>query len=177
HPGLLGHGDGDRLALDLVGLADAGGLGHLLVIDEGGFDLYRGDPVTGDVHDVVHAAEEPEVAVLVDLGAVAGEVDVVVLGPVLLDEAIGVAPDAAQHAGPRLADDEIAGLGRPAALVEHGGVDAGKRLRRGAGLEHRHAGQRRDENVARLGLPPRVHHRALAVPDHLPVPDPRLRVD
>ena len=28
-----------------------------------------------------------------------------------------------------------------------------------------------------LGLPPRVHHRATAAADHLPVPHPRLRVD
>src|SRR5207244_1944419 len=62
----------DRLALDVVRLADDGGLGNRLVVDEGGLHLHRRDAVTGDVHDVVHAAEQPEVAVLVALGAVAG---------------------------------------------------------------------------------------------------------
>ena len=32
------------------------------------------EPVTGHVHHVVHAAEQPEVAVVVELGAVASEV-------------------------------------------------------------------------------------------------------
>src|SRR2546427_13227625 len=66
--------------------------------------LHRRDAVTGDVHDVVHAAEQPEVAVLVALGAVAGEIDIVVLRPVLLDVAIGVTPDATQHRRPGLRD-------------------------------------------------------------------------
>src|SRR5207244_7508592 len=39
------------------------------------------------------------------------------------------------------------------------------------------AGQRRDQDVARLRLPPRVDHRATPLADDLPVPDPGLRVD
>ena len=41
----------------------------------------------------------------------------------------------------------------------------------------RDAGQRRDHDHARLGLPPRVDDRAAAAADVLVVPDPRLRVD
>ena len=131
----------------------------------------------GDVHDVVHATEQPEVAVAVTLGAVAREVDVGVLGPVLLHVPVGIAPDAAQHPGPRLAQHEIAGLRRLAGLVEHLGVDAGERSRGRARLERGDSGQRRDEDVAGLRLPPRVHHRAAAAADDLPVPDPRLGID
>ena len=72
------HGDerGDRLALDLVRAADDGGLGHARMIDQRALDFHRADAVPGDVQHVVDAAEQPEVAVVVALGAVAGEVDV-----------------------------------------------------------------------------------------------------
>ena len=50
-------------------------LGDLGVGDQGGLDLGGGEPVAGDVHDVVDAAEQPDVAVLVLLRAVAGEVE------------------------------------------------------------------------------------------------------
>src|SRR3989449_4032548 len=118
-----------------------------------------------------------EVAVLVALGAVAGEIDIVVLRPVLLDVAIGVTPDAAQHRRPGLREDEVARLRRVALLVEDLRLDAGERLRRRAGLEDGDAGERRDENLSRFRLPPGVDHRAPPAADDLPVPDPRLRVD
>ena len=38
-------------------------------------------------------------------------------------------------------------------------------------------GQRRDEDLPGLRLPPRVHHGAAAAADHLPVPDPGLGID
>ena len=56
--------------------ADDGRLGDVRVVDERRLDLHRRDAVAGDVHDVVDAPEQPEVAVGVDPGAVAGEVDV-----------------------------------------------------------------------------------------------------
>ena len=51
-----------------------GRLGHARMVDERRLDLDRRDAMSRDVHDVVHAAEEPEVAVLVDASAVTGEV-------------------------------------------------------------------------------------------------------
>ena len=66
--------------------------------------------MTGDVHDVVDAAEDPECAVVVALGAVTGEVPAFfgVAGPVGVAVAVHVAPDAAQHRRPRLVEDEVA---------------------------------------------------------------------
>ena len=71
------HGDErrDGLTLDLVRPADHRGFGHLRVIDQRALHLHRADAVAGDVQHVVHAAEQPEVAVVVALGAVAGEID------------------------------------------------------------------------------------------------------
>ena len=46
------------------------------MIDERALDFHRADAMPRDVEHVVHAAEQPEEAVGVALGAVAGEVDV-----------------------------------------------------------------------------------------------------
>jgi hypothetical protein len=64
----------DGLAGGLVVGADDRRLGDLRVADQGRLDLGGGEAVAGDVHDVVDPAEQPDVAVLVLLGAVAGEV-------------------------------------------------------------------------------------------------------
>ena len=56
--------------------ADDGGLGDRRVVHERRFDLHRPDPVAGDVHDVVHPPEQPEVPLPVAPGAVGRKVDV-----------------------------------------------------------------------------------------------------
>ena len=103
----------DRLAGDGVGAAADGGLGDPGVVDERGLDLDRRDAMAGHVHHVVDAAEEPEVAVLVDPRAVAGEVEAGEALPVGRAEPRVVAEDPAGHRGPRPVEDEIA-----AALVD-----------------------------------------------------------
>ena len=75
-PFLQRHERRHRLALDLVRPADDRRLGDLRMVDERALDLHRADAVAGDVQHVVDAAEQPEEAVVVALGAVAGEVDV-----------------------------------------------------------------------------------------------------
>ena len=70
---IIGHGHGvlqsdegdDRLALNLVGFADAGGFGDLGVVHQSALDLHGADAVAGDVDYVVHAAQQPEISVLV----------------------------------------------------------------------------------------------------------------
>ena len=101
------------------------------MIDERALHFHRADAVAGDVQHVVDAAEQPEVALVVALGAVAGEVDVRrPAAPVLLHVAIGIAVDAAQHRRPRPREREqaAAALGhRFALLVQDLGADAGER--------------------------------------------------
>src|SRR4029077_6097832 len=132
------------------------------------------DAVAGDVHHVVDAAEEPEIAVLVALRAVSREVDPGPLRPVLRLVALRIAVDPAQHRRPRAHDGEVAAadLDAVAALVEDCRLDAGERLRRRAGLRGHDSGQRRDEDRAGLGLPPRVDDGAALAADVLPVPHP-----
>ena len=64
----------DALALDVVGEADHGGLGNLLVQHQRALDFGRAHAVAGDIEHVVHAPGDPVVAVLVATGAVTGEV-------------------------------------------------------------------------------------------------------
>ena len=102
------HVGDDRLAGGRVRTRADRRLGDVLVVDERRLDLDRRDAVPGDVHHVVDPPEQPEVAVLVDPGAVAGEVDVVVLRPVRVPVALVVAEDASQHRRPRLLQHEVA---------------------------------------------------------------------
>src|SRR5262249_52994645 len=144
-PQLLEHLDGpffaaleryvrdDRLAGPLILAAADRGFGDLLVIDESRLDLDRRDAVAGDVHHVVDPPEEPEVAVLVDARAVAGEVDVAVLRPVRLAVPLVVLVDAAEHCRPRASQHEVAPASRPddlPVLAVHRGIDSRERLRR-----------------------------------------------
>ena len=78
--------------------------------DEGGLDFHGAEAVAADVDDVVDAAHEPEVAVFVAAGAVAGEVGAGDLGEVGFDETFVVAVDGAGHGWPGFADDEEAAL-------------------------------------------------------------------
>ena len=75
-PALQRHERDDRLAGRRIGARGDRGLGDVVMVDERRLDLDRRDAVAGHVHHVVDAAEQPEVAVLVDPRAVAGEVDV-----------------------------------------------------------------------------------------------------
>ena len=62
-------------------------------------------------------------------------------------------------------------------IVHHGRHDAEERERRRPGLLRDGAGQRRDEDAARLGLPPGIDDRAAPVADDVVVPEPDFRID
>ena len=72
--GLEHHEAARHLALQRVGDADHRALGDRGVGGDDGLHRPGGEPVPGDVDDVVGAAHHEEVAVLVDVAAVAGEV-------------------------------------------------------------------------------------------------------
>ena len=171
----------DRLAGVLVGLADHRRLGDRLGGDDRGLHLGGGEPVAGDVDDVVDAADHPEVAVLVPAGGVADEVGLLAEpGEVGLDEAVVLLVERAQHRGPRPLEHQqpLALVDRLALLlVDDLGLDPGERPCRRAGLGRGDPRQRRDHDRAGLGLPPGVDDRAALAADHLVVPEPRLRVD
>src|SRR5437868_2689530 len=116
-----------------------------------------------DVEHVVNSTEQPVVALVVALGAVAGEVAARKTAPVLRLVALWVAPDGASHSRPRPLQHQIATLAERQAValfVEDVGLDAREGEGRGARLEHRDARQRRDQDLARLGHPPGIDHWA-----------------
>jgi hypothetical protein len=80
--------------------------------DQRRLDLHRAEAVAGDVEHVVDAAHDPEVAVQVAVGAVAGQVVLAAeVGRIVgLLEALRVAPDGADHRRPGLLDDQEAAL-------------------------------------------------------------------
>ena len=108
HAALEGDEGDDGLAGGVVLRPDHGGLSHHVVVDQGGFDLGGGDAVARHVHDVVDPAQHPEVPVLVDLGAVAGEVPAREGAPVGVLVPLGITPDASQHGGPRSGQGQVA---------------------------------------------------------------------
>ena len=138
--------------------------------------------MTGDVHDVVDAAEDPECAVVVVLGAVTGEVPAFfgVAGPVGVAVAVHVAPDAAEHRRPRLVEDEVAvaagaeGLG---VVVDDLRGDTGQWGHRGSGFGGGDTGEWGDHDRAGLGLPPGVDDGGFVAADDLSEPAPRFGVD
>src|SRR5437868_12311456 len=95
------------MAIYFASAADYRRLGDRWMIHQSALDLHRPDAMASDVDDVVHAAEEPEVAVGVSLGAVAGDVDTTApLVPVLAGVAVGIAVNATQHRRPRTGQGE-----------------------------------------------------------------------
>src|SRR5688500_11213879 len=97
---------------------------------EGRFHLSGRNAVAGHVHDVVDAAEQPVVALLVALAAVAGEVAPRVLRPVGLLGPLGIGVDAAPPRRPGPLEDEVTAPpegNRGAALVDDVGRHAGER--------------------------------------------------
>src|SRR5207302_10719554 len=63
------------------------------------------------------------------------------------------------------------------ALVHDVRLDPGERMGRRARLGRRQTRERRDHDLARLGLPPGVDDRAALTADNRVVPQPGLRVD
>ena len=80
-----------------MGLADAGRLGDLWVVHQGRLHFHGADSVAGDVDYVINPAQQPEVAILVQLGAVSGEIDVRVARPILLNIPFFITVNGAEH--------------------------------------------------------------------------------
>ena len=163
-------------------IAHHSGFGHRLVGHQGAFDFGRPEAVAAHVDDIVDAAGDPVVAVLVPTGPVPGEVVARVLGEVGLAEPLVIAmhgtgltgPGGAQAEGTR---DAVALQGSASGGVHDDGLHTeegqGGRARLG-GCDTRDG---RDEDAAGLGLPPGVHDGAAPVPDDVVIPAPDFGVD
>src|SRR5262249_28779789 len=112
------HKGRDHLAPEVVGAAGNTRLGDGGMPQECGLYLDGADAVGGDLDDLVRAPAEPDVAVVVHRGGVAGVVD----GPagdalpVVLGVALRLTPQRCGEAGERLPDDEDPALAGRALL-------------------------------------------------------------
>ena len=163
--------------LTSCGHADRAGLGHGRVADQGRLVLGRADALARDVERVVGAAVQEPVAVGVDRGPVAVRPDAREAPPVGVEVALGVAPDAARHAGPRLRADELADLAaqRAARRVVDVHRHAEQRPSERAGLV-RQVRRRAEEAGRDLGAARDVHDRPRPAADALEEPQPGLGV-
>mmetsp|Transcript_11143 Transcript_11143/g.25229 ORF Transcript_11143/g.25229 Transcript_11143/m.25229 type:complete len:580 (+) Transcript_11143:1307-3046(+) len=163
-------------------VADDSRLGALVVLDERALHLRGTDAVSGDVDDVVDAAGDPEVPILVAARAVTGEVESWVRREVRLLESLVVARHGSHHARPCALDAQhtlarTGGKLLARLAVDECRHDAEEGTRSASRLLRKGTGKRRDHVSARLRLPPRVDDRAFLLAHHLVVPLPSLRVD
>ena len=101
-----------------------GSFGHLVDHQRGRFDLLGAQAVTGDIDDVIDAAEDAVITILGFHGGIAGQVGPVapilafrilaVAGIVVGYEAVAIAPDGLERARPRVLDADVARLARAA---------------------------------------------------------------
>src|SRR6266849_5549179 len=136
--------------------------------------------MAADIDHVIDATHDPEVAVRVAPGAVAGKIDVLDLRPILLSITFIVAPDGSEHRRPGTRNYEITAFGwtNRLAVARHDvGFDAGKRFRRRAGFGRRRTGERADHDRAGFRLPPGVHNGTTALADDFAIPHPGFGID
>ena len=88
---LHGYESRDRLALQLIGASNHRGLGNRRMIDQRTFHFHGADTMPRHVQNVIDAAKDPEEAVRVTLRAIAWEIEVGPLRPVVLFESLIVA--------------------------------------------------------------------------------------
>ena len=151
------------------------------MVHQGALHFHGAQPVPGDIHDVIHTAQQPEIAVLVPLATIPGKIDVLAEAPPIgLLISLRVSVDGARHGGPGGFEDQVAASAQgdaAAGLIHHIGLDA----RKGKGGRTRFGGgkprQGGDHDGAGLGLPPGVYDGAAPLPDLLVVPHPGLGVD
>src|SRR5262249_39309110 len=152
--------------------------GHLGMRYERRLHFRGAKPVARDVDDIIDAARDPVVSVLVTATAVAREVHALVGREIGLHEALVIAEHGAHLAGPAVEDHEVTArcaFEHVSLLVHEAWFDAKERPCRRAWLQFGGTRQRRDEDAAGLRLPPGVHNRAASIAHHTMIPLPSLR--
>src|SRR5260370_6788941 len=136
--------------------------------------------MSGDIDDIVDAAHDPKVTILVAPRAVAGEIHAFDLRPVLVAITLVIAVNCAQHRGPRFLNNKIATVVWRVgfAFASHRvSLASRKWLCRGTGFGRGRPRQRRDPNWPSLSVPPRIDDRTALFPDDALIPHPGFRVD
>ncbi len=98
----------DALALDLMRITDDGCLRHFGMRHQRAFDFGRAHAVAGNVDDVVDAAGDPVIAILVPAAAIPGEIMARICREIGLHESFMIPIDGPHLAGPGIGDAEVA---------------------------------------------------------------------
>jgi hypothetical protein len=69
------------------------------MFSQGFFQTATGQAVAGDIDDIVDTAHDEQVAIVVQIAAIAAAVVTLELAQVAIDQALRVAPEGAQGAG------------------------------------------------------------------------------
>ncbi len=167
----------NHFAAKFVGTADHAALGHRRVLQARALDLDGADAVAGNLDDLVGAAAEPHVAVLVNVRGVAGVVDAGNTLPIVAAVAFLLAPQSREESGKRTLQDHDAFFARGARRAierDHGRVDAGQRDRRRSGLDRQHAETVRiaEHRTTGLGLPHVIDDRHASAENRVLQPVP-----
>ena len=139
--------------------------------------------MTRHVEHIVNAPCDGEVAGLgITNGTITRQVVLAleVIGVVTFLEALGVAPNRANHRGPRFFHHQNAGLSVGhvfASFIHDGGINAGERQSARTGHHRRGARQWRDHVAAGFSLPKGVNDGTTRTTHMLVVPLPSRRVD
>src|SRR4029079_17217890 len=98
----------ERLAFQFIWTANHRRFGDLLIAHKRALDFRGADAMTGYVEDVIDAADNPKIPVFVLPATIAREVTALHFAPVNVLVSLRIAPDSAQHARPRFANDQFA---------------------------------------------------------------------
>src|SRR5262249_7006212 len=178
---LQGDKGSNSLSFNIVFLADHGGFGDLMMMHKGAFDLHGADPMACDVHNIIHASQQPEITLGVALTAISGKINILAkTTPVGLNVTLWIAVDRARHRRPGRFEHEVTSTAERyglAGLVYNISINAGQwkscRTRFG-GSEPR---KWRNQNRPGLRLPPGINDGALPLSDHFVIPHPGLGID
>ena len=144
------------------------------------FNFGRTHAMARYVDDIVDAAGDPVISVLVAAAAVAREVLALVSAEIGLDEAFVIAVDRPRLTGPASGDAQIAlcrTVQNMAFIVDQLRAHTEERPSRAARFHVVRAGQGGDHAATGFGLPPGVYDRQFPPADSLVIPAPRLGID
>ena len=132
------------------------------------------------VDNVVDTTGDPVVPILIATGTITSKVHPLVGYKVGVDKSLMVTVDRPHLSRPAVKQHQLAGTGsveEVPVIVDNPRPHSEERTRGRTRLECSGTRERRDQDAAGLGLPPRIHDTAAFVPDHPVVPEPGFGID
>ncbi len=148
--------------------------------------------MSGNVDHVVHATQDPVVAILCEDRGVACEIRPIapvftlwipaILGIVRFDKTFLITPDCLERARPRVLDTDIPSDARSlryglALFIEDDRMNAGHSWTCAAGFHRMNCWHRAAQESTGLRLPPCIDDHSLTLANHIVVPAPDLRLN